>query len=173
MIQKQQAESAPEKAKAVTEENLPAGGMSNIGADTSVPITAEPTPLISLITQVVSKGNMLQAYQRVVSNKGSAGVDGMGVDQLQSCLKANWERIKDELETGTYYPQPVRKVEIPKPGGGKRMLGIPTAVDRLINQSLLQVLSPIWEPMFSEHSYGFRPGRSAADAVHNLTKMKD
>lgn len=166
MIQKKQAESASEKTKAGNEANLPAGGKSNTGADTSVPIAGQPTPLISLITQVVSKGNMSQAYRRVVSNKGSAGVDGMEAGQLQGYLKANWETIKTQLETGVYHPKPVRKVEIPKPGGGKRMLGIPTAVDRLINQAILQVLTPIWEPAFSEHSYGFRPGRSAADAVN-------
>lgn len=167
MMQKQEAESKPanRRTKAGTKESLPAGGMSSTGVDTPVPITEKPTPLISLITKVVSKGNMRQAYQRVMSNKGSAGVDGMRVDELQGYLKSNWEIIKTQLETGSYHPKPVRKVEIPKPGGGKRMLGIPTAVDRLINQAILQVLSPIWEPTFSEHSYGFRPGRSAADAV--------
>jgi len=166
MIQKKQAESTPGKGKAGIEENLPAGGKSSTGADTSVPKIGEPTPLINLITQVVSKANMSQAYKRVVGNKGSAGVDGMEVDQLQAYLKANWATIKSQLEMGSYHPKPVRKVEIPKPGGGKRMLGIPTAVDRVINQAILQVLTPIWEPTFSEHSYGFRPGRSAADAVH-------
>ena len=144
----------------------PEGVRSNTGADTCVPKIEEPTPSIKLITQVVSKANMSQAYKRVVGNKGSAGVDGMGVDQLQTYLKVNWATIKAQLETGSYHPKPVLKVEIPKPGGGKRMLGIPTAVDRLINQAILQVLTPIWEPTFSEHSYGFRQGRSAADAVH-------
>jgi RNA-directed DNA polymerase len=149
--------------KANIEDIRPAGGKSDIGADTTVPMSGKPTPLIE---QVVSRPNMLEAYQRVASNKGSAGVDGMEVNQLRPYLKTNWETIKKRLETGTYEPQPVRKVEIPKPGGGQRMLGIPTVIDRLINQAVLQVLSPIWEPTFSEHSYGFRPGRSAADAVH-------
>lgn len=167
MIQKKQAESAPSKAKASTEENLPAGGKSSTGADTFVPMREQPTPVRTkgLMAQVLSKANMTLAYKRVVANQGSAGVDGMGVDQLEAFLKTNWECIKSKLEQGTYYPKPVRKVEIPKAGGGKRKLGIPTAVDRLITQAILQVLSPIWEPTFSEHSYGFRPGRGAAEAV--------
>lgn len=173
MIQKKEAESTPEQAKARTEENLPAGGTSSTGADTTVPITEQPTPLISLISEVTDKANMSLAYKRVLANKGSAGVDGMGVDQLQAFLKTNWESIKSKLELGTYYPKPVRKVEIPKPGGGKRMLGIPTAVDRLITQALLQVLIPIWEPTFSDHSYGFRPGRSAADAVRKAQEYQN
>jgi RNA-directed DNA polymerase len=167
MIQKKEAESESvvRRTKAINEESHPEGGMDINGADTSVPISEEPTPLISLITEVVSKPNMALAYRRVVSNQGAAGVDGMRVEQLDGYLQTHWSGIRAKLETGTYHPQPVRKVEIPKPGGGKRMLGIPTAIDRLITQALLQVLTPIWEPTFSEHSYGFRPGRSAADAV--------
>jgi RNA-directed DNA polymerase len=166
-MQKKQAESAAEKTKAITDGALPEGDQSGTGADPSIPMTGQPTPVKTkdLMAQVVSKENMSLAYKRVVSNKGAAGVDGMELDQLQPYLKANWERIKLQLEKGTYYPKPVRKVEIPKPGGGVRMLGIPTALDRLINQAILQVLSPIWEPLFSENSYGFRPGRSAQDAV--------
>jgi RNA-directed DNA polymerase len=156
--------------KANIEDIRPAGGEGNTGADTSVPMTGKPTPLIN---EVVSRANMLEAYQRVMSNKGSAGVDGMQVPQLKVYLKTNWETIKMELESGTYEPKPVRKVEIPKPGGGNRMLGIPTVVDRLINQAVLQVLSTIWEPTFSDHSYGFRPGRSAADAVHKAQSYQN
>ncbi len=148
--------------KANIEDIRPEGGKGNRGVDTSVPISGKPTPLIE---EVVSRPNMLEAYHRVVSNKGSAGVDGMQVTELKVYLKTHWETIKTKLESGTYEPKPVRKVEIPKPGGGKRMLGIPTVLDRLINQALLQELSPIWEPTFSDHSYGFRPGRSAAGAV--------
>ena len=148
--------------KANIEDIRPEGGKGGIGADTFVPIAGKPTPLIK---EVVSRPNMLEAYLRVVSNKGSAGVDGMEVPELKAYLQTNWETIKTQLEAGTYEPKPVRKVEIPKPGGGKQMLGIPTVVDRLINQAVLQILSPIWEPTFSDHSYGFRPGRSAADAV--------
>jgi RNA-directed DNA polymerase len=108
---------------------------------------------------------MLRAYDRVRRNKGAPGVDGMTVEALKPYLKAHWPEIKQQLLDGHYCPQPVRKVEIPKPGGGVRMLGIPCVLDRLIQQALHQVLSPVFEPTFSAHSYGFRPGRSAAQAV--------
>jgi len=114
---------------------------------------------------VVARENMFRAYERVVSNKGAAGVDGMTVEQLKPYLQEHWAKIKEELLKGEYQPQPVRSVEIPKPQGGVRQLGIPTAADRLIQQALHQVLSPIFEPQFSESSYGFRPGRSAHQAV--------
>jgi RNA-directed DNA polymerase len=116
--------------------------------------------------EVVDQENMLSAYRRVVANKGAAGVDGMTVDQLADELKAHWQEIKGKLLDGAYKPQPVKRVEIPKPGGaGTRMLGIPTVTDRLIQQAQLQILTPIFDPGFSEHSYGFRPGRSAHQAV--------
>jgi RNA-directed DNA polymerase len=118
-----------------------------------------------LMEAVVARENMFRAYERVVSNKGAAGVDGMTVEQLKPYLQERWAKIKEELLKGEYQPQPVRSVEIPKPQGGVRQLGIPTAVDRLIQQALHQVLSPIFEPQFSESSYGFRPGRSAHQAV--------
>jgi len=115
---------------------------------------------------VVERKNMLAALQRVRSNKGAAGIDQMTVDQLGPYLKEHWLRIKAELLAGTYQPAPVRSVAIPKPDGkGERMLGIPTVVDRLIQQALHQVISPIFDPNFSDSSYGFRPGRSAHDAV--------
>jgi RNA-directed DNA polymerase len=114
---------------------------------------------------VVARENMFRAYERVVSNKGAAGIDGMTVEQLKPYLQEHWAKIKEELLKGEYRPQPVRCVEIPKPQGGMRQLGIPTAMDRLIQQALHQVLSPVFEPGFSESSYGFRPGRSAHQAV--------
>ncbi|MBZ5554031.1 MAG: hypothetical protein LAO21_15050 [Acidobacteriia bacterium] len=114
---------------------------------------------------VVERENMKRAYQRVVSNRGAAGVDEMTVEQLKPYLKGHWARIREELLGGRYLPQPVRGVEIEKPGGGMRQLGIPTVVDRLIQQALHQVLSPQFDPDFSEWSYGFRPGRSAQQAV--------
>jgi RNA-directed DNA polymerase len=114
---------------------------------------------------VVACENMFSAYEQVVSNKGAAGIDGMTVEQLKPYLQEHWAKIKEELLNGEYQPQPVRGVEIPKPQGGMRQLGIPTVVDRLIQQALHQVLSPIFEPEFSESSYGFRPGRSAHQAV--------
>lgn len=114
---------------------------------------------------VVSRENMLFALQAVERNQGAAGVDGMTTGQLRGHLRQHWEQIKAHLLEGTYQPQPVRRVDIPKPGGGARMLGIPTVVDRLIQQAMHQVMSPVWEPSFSSHSYGFRPGRGAHNAV--------
>ena len=118
-----------------------------------------------LMEAVVARENMFRAYEQVVGNKGAAGVDGMTVEQLKPYLQERWAKIKEELLKGKYQPQPVRSVEIPKPQGGMRQLCIPTVVDRLIQQALHQVLSPIFEPQFSESSYGFRPGRSAHQAV--------
>ncbi|WP_423680201.1 group II intron reverse transcriptase/maturase [Undibacterium sp. WLHG33] len=118
-----------------------------------------------LLTQVLSRENMAAAWKRVKANKGSAGVDGLTIDEAPEFLKTHWPRIRSELLNGAYRPQAVRRVEIPKPNGGMRELGIPTVLDRLIQQALLQVLQPMIDPTFSEFSYGFRPGRSAHDAV--------
>lgn len=118
-----------------------------------------------LMERVVERRNVERALQRVRKNKGSPGVDGMTVDQLPEYVKDNWERLRAELLAGTYQPRPIRRQEIPKKGGGVRVLGIPCAVDRLIQQCILQVLQPRFDPTFSEHSYGFRPERSAHDAV--------
>jgi RNA-directed DNA polymerase len=119
-----------------------------------------------LMEAVVERENMLKALRQVEANKGSAGVDGVSVQALRACLREHWPRIKEELLEGRYQPQPVRKVEIPKPGGkGMRQLGIPTVMDRLIQQALNQVMQPIFDPDFSDSSYGFRPGRGAHQAV--------
>ena len=123
-----------------------------------------------LLARVLSRENMVAAWKRVKANKGSAGVDGLSIDQTVEYLKEHWPRIRAELLSGTYRPQAVRRVEIPKPGGGKRELGIPTVVDRLIQQALLQILQPQIDPTFSEFSYGFRPGRSAHDAVRRAQR---
>ena len=120
---------------------------------------------IHLMEKVVSRENMTKALRRVEENKGAPGVDGMPVESLRSHLRENWPQIKEQLLTGTYQPQPVRRVEIPKPSGGVRLLGIPTVTDRLIQQALLQVLTPTFDPEFSDASYGFRPNRRAHDAV--------
>ena len=116
--------------------------------------------------EVVGSKNMWEAYRNVVRNRGAAGVDEMSVDELKPYLKTEWPRIKEALLKDQYIPQPVRRVEIPKPGGkGMRTLGIPTVVDRMIQQAVFQVLDPIFDPGFSESSYGFRKGRSAHQAV--------
>jgi len=120
---------------------------------------------MQLMEAVVERGNMQAAWKRVKGKKGSAGVDGMSVDALLPYLREHWLRIKEELLAGRYAPSPVRLVEIPKPGGGLRPLGIPTVLDRLIQQALHQVLQPLFDSDFSESSYGFRPGRSAWQAV--------
>jgi RNA-directed DNA polymerase len=116
--------------------------------------------------EVLRRGNLMTAHRRVVQNGGAPGVDGMTVEELLPYCREHWTRIREQLLSGTYTPQPVLRVEIDKPGGkGKRMLGIPTVLDRMIQQALLQVLQPIFDPTFSEASFGFRPGRSALDAV--------
>jgi RNA-directed DNA polymerase len=119
----------------------------------------------NLMEEVVSPDNYGKALQAVIANKGAPGMDGMRTEELNGHLLQHWPKIHAKLMAGTYTPSPVKRVEIPKPNGGKRMLGIPTVLDRFIQQMLLLALTPIWEPRFSEHSYGFRPGRSAQDAV--------
>ena len=118
-----------------------------------------------LMEEVCERKNCEQALARVKSNKGSAGIDGMTVEELPAYLKKHWPTIREQLLCGTYKPQPVKRVEIPKPDGGMRQLGIPTVLDRFIQQAVMQVLQGRWDPTFTEHSYGFRPGRSAHQAV--------
>jgi len=118
-----------------------------------------------LIERMLERGNLLKALQAVEANRGAAGVDGMEVEQLRRYLREHWAEIREQIVSGSYEPRPVRRVDIPKPGGGSRMLGIPAVLDRLLQQAIHQILSPIWEKGFSPHSYGFRPGRSAAQAV--------
>jgi len=118
-----------------------------------------------VLEEVLSSANLRSAYQRVVRNGGAAGVDGVQVSDLRKHLGQVWAEVQGEIESGCYRPLAVRGVEIPKPNGGKRLLGIPTVLDRMIQQAIHQVLSPMWEGDFSAHSYGFRPGRSAQEAV--------
>lgn len=118
-----------------------------------------------LMEEVVAGANLRRALKRVQANKGSPGVDGMTVQELPGHLRQEWARLKEQLLAGSYRPQPVKRVEIPKPDGGVRQLGIPTVVDRFIQQALLQVLNPLYDPTFSPHSYGFRVGKSAHQAV--------
>jgi group II intron reverse transcriptase/maturase len=133
------------------EADLPPGAASDTGP--------------GLLMVVLARENLQRAMKQVRANQGAAGVDGLDIDQTAMMLRTRWPAIRDSLREGTYRPQPVRRVMIPKPGGGERELGIPTVLDRLIQQALLQVLQPILDPSFSRHSYGFRPGRSAHDAV--------
>jgi RNA-directed DNA polymerase len=114
---------------------------------------------------VCERDNLMKAYERVVRNKGAAGVDDIGVQEFKAHLQRHWPSIKGHLMAGTYVPNAVRRVDIPKPQGGTRMLGIPTLTDRLIQQALHQILSPLFEPTFSDSSYGFRPGKSAHQAT--------
>jgi RNA-directed DNA polymerase len=119
----------------------------------------------ALLEEVLRRENLAKAYTRVVQNKGAPGGDGITVTELKSYLRTHWPRVREELLEGKYVPSPVRRVEITRPGGGMRALGIPTVLDRFIQQALLQVLQPIVDPTFSDGSFGFRPGRSAQDAV--------
>ncbi len=124
-----------------------------------------PASTNRLMEEVCERVNLKEALRRVQANKGSAGVDGMTVDELPGYLTQHWPTIRHHLLTGTYEPQPVRRVEIPKPDGGVRKLGIPTALDRFLQQAVMQVLQRQWDRTFSDYSYGFRPGRSAHQAV--------
>jgi RNA-directed DNA polymerase len=132
--------------------------------------TESPAIGEQLMEEVCGRENCKQALARVKANKGSAGIDGMTVQQLPEHLKQYWPVIREQLLSGTYKPQPVKRVEIPKPDGGIRKLGIPTVLDRFIQQAVMQVLQGRWDRTFSEHSYGFRPGRSAHQAVEQAQK---
>ena len=127
--------------------------------------TETPTQNMEMMERIVAPSNVREAYRRVKRNGGCPGVDGMTVEELGEHLHTHWQQIREELLEGTYKPSPVKRHELPKPGGGTRGLGIPTVTDRLIQQAVLQILQPEWDPTFSEFSYGFRPRRSAHQAV--------
>jgi group II intron reverse transcriptase/maturase len=140
--------------------------MARAGAEADTAGRAEPKSEKDLsMSQVVERGNMQRAYSQVMRNRGAPGIDGMRCEDLKDWLKANWPRVKAALLDGTYQPQAVRRVDIPKPQGAVRTLGVPTVVDRLIQQALNQAMQPLFEPTFSQASYGFRPGKSAQQAV--------
>jgi len=145
---------------------------SGEGTESSAGKRGIESPAITeqLMEEVCERENCKQALKRVKANKGSAGVDGMTVQQLPEYLKQHWPAIREQLLSGTYKPQPVRRVEIPKPDGGIRKLGIPTVLDRFIQQAVMQVLQGRWDRTFSDHSYGFRPGRSAHQAVEQAQR---
>lgn len=125
----------------------------------------------SLMEQILSKDNLNTAYLQVVRNKGAEGVDGMKYTELKEHLAKNGEIIKEQLRTRKYKPQPVYRVEIPKPDGGVRNLGVPTVTDRFVQQAIAQVLTPIYEKQFHDHSYGFRPNRCAQQAIITALDM--
>jgi RNA-directed DNA polymerase len=161
-----------QRSRAEMPDTVPGGSGRNLrgtgfGVSNATARRGNPCPETENVMEVVvERENMRKAYRRVVGNRGSAGVDGMEVEGLKPYLQEHWGRIRGELLEGRYAPQPVLRVEIPKPGGkGMRKLGIPTVVDRLIQQAMHQVLSPLFDPDFSETSYGFRPGRRAHQAV--------
>ena len=146
------------------------GEALDVEAEDAEPLMAKAAPespglAEQLMEEVCDRGNLERAWKRVRSSKGSPGVDGMTVDAAKDYLREHWPNIRVQLLEGTYQPQPVKRVEIPKPDGGIRKLGVPCVVDRLIQQAMLQVLQERWDPTFSEHSYGFRPGRSAPPAI--------
>src|ERR1039458_2579704 len=127
--------------------------------------TEDPAGNLRVMEEVCERENRREALKRVRGNQGSPGIDGMTVDELGGYLEQHWPTIREQLMSGTYEPKPVKRVEIPKPDGGVRKLGIPTVLDRFVQQAVQQVLQKQWDPTFSEHSYGFRPGRSAQQAV--------
>jgi RNA-directed DNA polymerase len=162
----------PQKPKQLGRANGTSGEAASVVARVEAPLAKSGNErpgmqgaATGLMEKVVERPNLLAALKRVRENKGSPGVDGMTVKELPAFLKVHWPRLREELIAGRYQPQPVRRVMIPKPGGGERALGIPTVLDRFIQQALLQVLQPCFDPTFSEASYGFRPGRLAHDAV--------
>ncbi len=143
----------------------PRAGRGGTEASAAKRQTESPTQTERLMEEVCERDNLRKALQRVRANRGAAGIDGMSVEQLPEHLREHWPTIREQLLSGTYRPQPVKRVEIAKPDSGVRKLGIPTVLDRFIQQALMQVLQRRWDPTFSEHSFGFRPKRSAHQAV--------
>jgi RNA-directed DNA polymerase len=164
-----------------TQQNLdfhsaPTGETRRATGEAAEPLSTVHTPenpasTHQLMEEICERENLKQALQQVKANKGSPGIDGMTVEELPDYLEQHWPVIRDQLLNGTYEPKPVRRVEIEKPdGGGMRKLGIPCVLDRFVQQAVLQVLQRQWDPKFSDHSYGFRPGRSAHQAVAQAQK---
>jgi len=146
-------------------------GMAHAGVEADTAGCAQPKSEREwLMSRVVERDNMQLAYSRVMKNRGAPGIDGMRCEDLKAWLKVNWSQVKRTLLDGTYRPQAVRRVDIPKPQGGVRTLGVPTVVDRLVQQALHQAMQPLFEPIFSQSSYGFRPGRSAQQAVEKAAQ---
>src|SRR4051794_6413763 len=154
----------------------PRAGAQEVEAVTAMAEPESPASTNHLMEAICAPVNIEAALAAVVRNKGAPGIDGITVKQLPGVLQARWPEMKRQLLQGRYQPQPVRRVTIPKPAGGTRNLGIPTVIDRVIQQAVLQRLQPLWDPTFSEHSYGFRPGHSAHQApsfrIHNSLNVE-
>jgi len=131
-------------------------------------VVETPNPNARLLEQILSRENMQNAWKRVKANKGAPGIDKMPIEKFPDFVRDKWDRIRESLSDGSYQPLPVKRVEIAKPGGGKRPLGIPTVTDRLIQQAIAQIMMPIFDPGFSDASYGFRPARSAHGAIYKV-----
>lgn len=129
-------------------------------------MTTTTTP--DLLDAVLASDNLRRAWSRVKANRGAPGIDGVTIEDFPAWSRAHWPALRPQIESGHYQPQPVRRVEIPKPGGGKRLLGIPTVMDRVIQQAIAQVLTPLFDPGFSDSSFGFRPGRNAHQAIRQV-----
>ena len=143
------------------------------GAEARTAAEGETKPeALRLMEAAVERSNMVSAYERVVKNQGAPGIDGLTVAEFKPWLQRHWPKIRQALLVGAYMPKAVRRVDIPKPQGGVRTLGIPTVLDRLIQQALHQVMQPLFEPEFSESSYGFRPGRNGASSRASGTKLR-
>jgi RNA-directed DNA polymerase len=140
----------------------PSGGVEGGRYDT------QPALHVALMEEVLAAENLRRAWKRVKANRGAPGIDGMHIEDFAAFAREQWPTIRERLSDGSYRPQPVRRVMIPKPGGGERPLGIPTVTDRLIQQAIAQVLTPIFDPDFSESSFGFRPNRSAHGALRQV-----
>src|SRR6478672_11129650 len=149
----------------VDQGETPVSGYRGTEPFVAKPTSESPASAEQLMEEVCGRENLVRAWKRVRSNQGSPGVDGMSIDDAKDYLREHWPSIRLQLLNGNYQPRPVKRVEIPKPDGGVRRLGVPCVVDRLIQQAVLQVLQEQWDSTFSEHSYGFRPGRSAHQAV--------
>src|SRR5229473_3835082 len=143
----------------------PVRGLQGTEPPVAKPIPESPACDEQLMEEVGARGNLVRAWKRVRSNKGGPGVDGMTIEDAKAYLREHWPSIRSQLLSGTYQPQPVKRVPLPKPDGGVRNLGIPTALDRYLQQAVMQVLQRRWDRTCSEHSYGFRPNRSAHQAV--------
>jgi RNA-directed DNA polymerase len=133
-------------------------------------VKEQPNPDDRLLEKILSRDNLITAWKRVKANGGAPGIDGLTIEEFPAATRRHWHEILESLMAGTYQPSAVRRVEVPKPTGGLRPLGIPRILDRLIQQAIAQVLGPIFDPTFSDSSFGFRPGRSAHDAVYQARR---